>query len=51
MVKSAVGQLTLFPAYTSAFFLYMGSLEGLALTASAAKLAAAFPTAALTGTL
>jgi hypothetical protein len=29
----------------------MGSLEGLALTASAAKLAGAFPTAAATGTL
>lgn len=51
VVKSAVGQLTLFPTYTAAFFLYMGSLEGLALPAAAAKLAAAFPAAAATGTL
>jgi hypothetical protein len=50
MVKSAVGQCTLFPTYTAAFFLYMGALEGLDLTTSAAKLAAAFPAAAATGT-
>ncbi|GBF99436.1 hypothetical protein Rsub_11922 [Raphidocelis subcapitata] len=49
--KSAVGQLTLFPTYTSAFFLAMGALEGLDFSASTAKLAAAFPTAAVTGTL
>ena len=29
IVKTAVGQITLFPCYTAAFFLYIGLLEGL----------------------
>jgi protein Mpv17 len=51
MVKSAAGQLTLFPTYTCAFFMYMGSLEGRSLTGSWDKLVHAFPAAATTGTL
>lgn len=51
MVKSAVGQVTLFPTYISLFFMYMGTLDGLGLQVAAAKLAGAFPAAAATGTL
>ena len=50
-LKSAVGQMTLFPSYTAIFFLYAGILEGATLQASADKLVAAFPTACASGTL
>lgn len=42
LLKTGVGQVTLFPAYLSAFYLYMGVLEGLSPAQAVQKLRQAF---------
>ena len=46
-----MGQVTLFPVYLAAFFVYMGLLEGRSLQHSCERLSASFPATYATGTV
>lgn len=51
LIKTAAGQATLFPLYTSLFFTYMGLLEGLTPAQCVAKVRQAFPPTFVTGSV
>ena len=50
VIKTAVGQVTIFPVYLASFFTYMGLLEGLSLQECAQKVMHAAPSTFATGT-
>ncbi|KAG7668968.1 hypothetical protein Ndes2526B_g00683 [Nannochloris sp. 'desiccata'] len=49
-LKTALGQVTIFPIYVATFFTYMGLLEGLSLAQCKEKVMKAAPPTLLTGT-
>lgn len=51
VVKTLTGQFTLFPAYTAAFFTYMGLLEGLSLPECGEKVKKTVPATFVTGSV
>ncbi|PSC72962.1 peroxisomal membrane [Micractinium conductrix] len=51
LVKTAAGQITLFPLYTASFFMYMGILEGLPPAQAAIKVQRVLPPTLMTGSM